>query len=214
MPIATFWLTVSESKRLIAKGVVQLPCVRRALEKGLIALCKGTTNAYVLEELLGKPIDKTGYVLGATIPAKGPARASLLPSSIPEMVLRNGEVANDLLSVQQAFKVMGPGDVAIKGANALNYERKQAGVLIGHPEGGTLGALASRLHGRKFHLVIPVGLEKEVAGDLGIAEAELLAAGPQKYTGPSLWVTYGQIVTEIEALKILTDADAIQIGAG
>jgi len=214
MAVATFVLTVSESKRLIAKGVAQLPCVRRAMDKGLIAVCKGTTNAYVLEELLGQPIEKTGYVLGATIPPKGPARASLLPTSIPEVTLRDGRPATDLPSVQEAFKMMGPGDVVLKGANALDYERKLAGVLVGHPEGGTVGGFMGRMHGRKFNLVIPVGLEKQVAGDLRAAEVELLSTGPEKRPGPSLWVMHGQIVTELEALTLLTGAQAAQIAAG
>jgi len=214
MAIATFSLTVSESKRLIAKGVARLPCVQRAMEKGLIAVCKGTTNAYVLEELLGEPVEKTGYVLGATIPVKGAARASLLPGSIPEVTLRDGRPADDLPTVQDAFRVMGRGDVVIKGANALDYKHRLAGVLIGHPEGGTVGGFAGRMHGRKFGLVIPVGLEKQIAGDLRAAEVELLSAGPDRYTGPSLWVIHGQIVTEIEAIRLLVSAEAVQIGAG
>ena len=214
MAVATFSLTVSEGKRLIAKGVAQLPAIQRAMNKGLIAVCKGTTNAYVLEELLGEPVEKTGYVLGATIPAKGAARASLLPGSIPEVILRDGRPATDLPTVQDAFKVMGRGDIVIKGANALDYKHRLAGVLIGHPEGGTVGAFTGRMHGRKFGLVIPIGLEKQVAGDLRAAEVDLLSAGPDKYTGPSLWVIHGQIVTEIEAIRVLVDAEAVQIGAG
>jgi hypothetical protein len=211
---ATFVLTVSESKRLIAKGVAQLPCIRRAMSQGTIAVCKGTTNAYVLEELLGEPVEKTGYVLGATLPARGPERASLLPTSIPEVVLRDGRPAADFPTVQAAFGIMGPGDVAIKGANALDYDRHLAGVLIGHPEGGTVGSFIGRMHGRKFGLVIPVGLEKQVAGDLHAAEAESLAGDSRESSGPSLWVIDGEIITEIEALKLLTGVEARQIGAG
>ncbi|MBM3497286.1 MAG: hypothetical protein FJX74_01325 [Armatimonadetes bacterium] len=214
MAVAVHSLTVSESKRLIAKGVAQLPSVRRAMGKGLIAVCKGTTNAYVLEELLGQSIQKTGYVLGATIPVKGAARASLLPGSIPEVILRDGRPADDLPTVQDAFKVMGRGDLVIKGANALDYDRKLAGVLIGHPEGGTVGGFIGRMHGRKFGLLIPVGLEKQVAGDLRAAEVDLLSAGPDRYTGPSLWVIHGEIFSEIEALRLLTGAEATQIGSG
>jgi hypothetical protein len=213
MAVATSVLTVSESKRLIAKSIPHVPCVKRATEKGTVAICKGTTNAYVLEELLGQVVEKTGYVLGATIPAKGAPRASLLPASIPEVVLKNGEVAEGM-TVQDAIKEMGPGDVVIKGANALDWARGAAGVLIGHPEGGTMGALMGRTHGKKINLVIPVGLEKQVASDLPTAEAALLAAPAGVPTGPSLWVMHGQIVTEIEALKLLTGVEATQIAAG
>jgi len=213
MAVATFYLTVSESKRLIARSIPHLPCVQRAREKGIIAVCKGTTNAYVLEELLGHPVEKTGYVLGATIPAKGAPRAMLLPASIPEVVFKDGQVAEGV-TVQEAIKEMGPADVAIKGANALDRAKGVAGVLIGHPEGGTMGTLMGRVHGKKIGLVIPVGLEKQVASDLPTAEATLLASAAGVPTGPSLWVMHGQIVSEIEALKLLTGVEAMQIAAG
>jgi hypothetical protein len=214
MAVATFYLTVSESKRLIARSIAHVPCVKQAMETGIVAVCKGTTDAYVLEELLGHAVEKTGYVLGATIPAKGAPRASLLPASIPEVVFRNGEVEEGL-TIQDALKDMGPGDVVIKGANALDWPKRVAGVLIGHPEGGTVGSFMGRLHGRKINLVIPVGLEKQVASDLPAAEAALLSAsvgGP--HTGPSLWVLNGEIVSEIEALKLLTGVEATQIAGG
>jgi hypothetical protein len=214
MAIASYVLTVSEGKRLIARAVAQMPCVQRAMEKGLVAVCKGTTNAYVLEELLGEPVEKTGYVLGATIPAKGAARAELLPASIPEVIFRDGQPAPDLTSVQAAFAEMGPGDVIIKGANALDYAKRQAGVLIGHPEGGTVGAFIGRAHGRKISVVIPVGLEKQVVSDLRAAEVEILSAAPESVSGPSLWVIHGQIVTELEAIEALAGVEAMQIAAG
>ena len=52
----TVTLTVAESKRLIAKGVAAHPAVRQALENGLVAIAKGTTNGYVAEEILGQQI--------------------------------------------------------------------------------------------------------------------------------------------------------------
>ena len=61
-------LTVSEGKRLIAKGVAKHPDVLKALSEGTVVICKGTTNAYVVEELLGRPIKRTDYVTGKTVP--------------------------------------------------------------------------------------------------------------------------------------------------
>ena len=40
-------LTVSESKKLIAKAVAQMPIVKAALENGMVIITKGTTNTYV-----------------------------------------------------------------------------------------------------------------------------------------------------------------------
>jgi hypothetical protein len=80
---------------------------------------------------------------------------------------------------------------------------------------------------RKVHFVIPVGLEKLVAGDL--VETSLKTREPMEslpapsdkstnafpgYTIPSLWLLTGEIVTELEAIKILTGATAFQCSAG
>ncbi|MHA1446564.1 MAG: hypothetical protein ACTSSN_07730, partial [Candidatus Heimdallarchaeaceae archaeon] len=57
-------LTHSECKRLIARGIAQLPEVKEALEKHRIFVSRGSTTAYVLEELLGEPLNKPHYVAG------------------------------------------------------------------------------------------------------------------------------------------------------
>ena len=43
-------LTVSESKRLIAKGIINMPLVKDKLQKGMIIITKGSTNSYIAEE--------------------------------------------------------------------------------------------------------------------------------------------------------------------
>jgi hypothetical protein len=53
---ALFTLTPSESKRLIAKAVAALPEVQEAREHGYLVIGRGSTNAYLIEELLGAPI--------------------------------------------------------------------------------------------------------------------------------------------------------------
>ena len=57
-------LTHSECKRLIARGIKKHPEVQEALKKGRIFVSRGSTTAYVLEELLGEPIEKRHYVAG------------------------------------------------------------------------------------------------------------------------------------------------------
>ena len=77
-------LTVSESKALIAKGVAKLDYVQKALKGGIVAVAKGTTNSYVVEEILGKDIHKPDYCTGVTMPAKGEHRggtSSKIPTS-------------------------------------------------------------------------------------------------------------------------------------
>ena len=51
-------LTVSESKRLIGQAVKEMPIVKNALANGMVIIVKGTTNAYVAEEITGKKSKK------------------------------------------------------------------------------------------------------------------------------------------------------------
>jgi hypothetical protein len=206
---ASFVLTVSESKRLIAKGVAAHPSVRKAMESGTVAVCKGTTTAYVLEELLGERIDKSRYVLGRTVPAR--AETASPDAGMPEVVFRDGQVVPGL-DVGQAVKQMSAGDVVIKGANALDYPRRMVGELIGDPSGGTLGKILGAVYGRKLELIIPIGLEKSVASDL-VAVSERIR---MMRTGgiPSLWPFTGTIITEIEAVRILAGSEAEHMASG
>lgn len=61
-------LTVSESKRLIAKAIVQMPIIKKAMKDGMIIIARGTTNTYVAEEILGKAIEKGTFVTGRVYP--------------------------------------------------------------------------------------------------------------------------------------------------
>lgn len=201
-------LTVAQSKRLIAKGIAAHPQVRQAMTTGIVAVAQGTTNGYVAEELLGRPIDKTRFVTGRTVPDNysGPRPSSELTG----FVFRNGESIES--KAVDVIDDMRAGDVFIKGANALNYDLGQAGVLIGHPTGGTVDAILGRIVARRIRLIHPVGLEKNIPGDLHDAAA--LQKDPEGGKGPTLWVTPGEIFTEIEAFAVLTEVLAVPTAAG
>ncbi len=86
-----------------------------------------------------------------------------------------------------------------------------AGVLIGSPTGGTVGAVLGNVIGKGIRLVIPVGLEKLVYEDIN--ELHRMAS-EDDYEGPRLWPITGTIVTEVEALGVLTGVDATLYSAG
>jgi len=204
-------LTVSESKRLIAKGVVAMDFVQKALKEGTVAVAKGTTNGYIVEELLENKIDKTQYCTGTTFPAKA-EKAGKTGGSIPDLVLRDGQPVEGAVATE-AVGDMKSGDVFMKGANALNWEKKQAALLIGHQTGGTIGATYGTIIARRIRLVIPVGLEKSVPTDIQAA-AKMINNDPTARVTPTLFPMVGDIITEIEALKVLTGVDATPIAAG
>ncbi len=205
-------LTVPEGKRLIARGILAWEPFRRARESGTIAVAKGTTNSYIVQELVrelsGEAIDKTTYVTGTTRPADG-GTGGKTSADMPDLVLRNGKPLEGPTAVEAASE-MGPGDLFLKGANAIQYTLGQAAVLIGHPTGGTVGASLGTVIARKVRLVAPVGLEKNVPIDLADAAAVVRESG----ASPALWVIPAELFTEIEAIEALSGAGALPVAAG
>lgn len=208
---AHVFLTVPESKRLIARGVASMGIVKKALANGMVAIGRGTTNGRIVEEILGEKIDRGGYIAGRILPAKKP-RGTINSPSVPDVVLKNGQKVEGLSVVDSAAQ-MKQGDVYIKGCNALNYQQKMCGILIGHPMGGTISALGAVVS-RKVHLILPVGLEKNVYGDIN--ELSMKSREDDEFIGgaPSLMPVTGNIVTEIEALEFLAGVKAVQVAAG
>jgi len=205
-------LTVSESKRLIAKAVARMPIVRDALKTGIVIVAKGTTNTYIAEELLGKKIPHAAYVLGRTVPEKG-AKKLKNAESMNEVVLVKGKLRDDL-SLAEAVRMLKPGDVVIKGANALDYDNKIAAVIVGSSSAGTTGKILPYVGARKAHLVIPVGLEKQVAGSPIDIVKKMCQPIESLNSIPSMFLLTGHIVTELEALKLLADVSPFQAAAG
>jgi hypothetical protein len=206
-------LTVSESKRLIAKGVAAMPSVKRALESGMVVIATGSTNSYVVEELLGKEIDKTAYRSGLTLPMRPQTPVNFTSAVMPDIVLRNGEVVEELDRFSAPAE-MKAGDVYLKGCNALNYQQKLAGILIGSESAGTIGATIGQIVGRRIQLIVPVGLEKEIGADV-LQVTRLLAEACEYATPtPRMMPVWGEIITEIEAIDILTGLRATHIGSG
>jgi len=205
-----FVLTVAESKRLIAKAVAALPYVQRAMKTGTVVVATGTTNAYVLEELWGRRIDKRCYRSGITTPDEPERSPEPQGEKIPDVVFVDGAVEPRYDRVN-AVQDMKKGDVYIKGANALNYDDYVAGVLIGGSDGSTIGNTIGHIIGKQIQLVIPVGLEKLTYEDIN--ELHLLAS-EEDYEGPRMWPVTGTIVTEIEAMALLTGVDAYLYSAG
>ncbi|MEW6222403.1 MAG: hypothetical protein AB1476_03680 [Candidatus Hadarchaeota archaeon] len=204
-------LTPAESKRLIAKAVAAMPEVRSAMRSGTIVVGVGTTNACVAEELLGRKVDKSRFVAGVVLP-KG---TCVVPKEKRrrEIVIRKGRVAD--VTMDEALEEMGKGDVVIKGANALDAEGT-AGVFLASRSGGTIGKVMGHVKSKGITLVIPVGQEKFIPGSVRDISR---VAGISKFshaTGCPVGVmpVSGRVVTELEAVKTLTGANAAVMGKG
>ncbi len=207
-------LTVAESKRLIARGIRHHPDVRAALEHGKVIVTTGSTNGYIYEELAGESIDKSQFMTGRITPDTGILGNRKPATKIPNLVVVHGKPDKDI-DWLDALADLKPGDVVFKGGNALNYERQQVALLIGHPEGGTIGKIHAVAVARRARLIHPIGLEKSVPTDLADAAQRVNRPdGGHRSGDPALWLSPGEPFTEIEALRALCGVDARAIGAG
>jgi hypothetical protein len=204
--------TPSESKRLIAKAVTQLPEVQAAMKKGRIIVANGTGNAFVAEELTGKPVHKSWYTRGHIIDgglATNRRHANLLRS----ICLVNGQSVEAM--PEEVLKDFDADDVVIKGGNAVDLDGN-VGVIVGSPIGGTVGMFAGIVGSRGAHLIAPIGLEKlipsvpDAAQTMGLRKLKYPIGGAVGM----LVMTNAKVITEIEALDILAGVDATHVASG
>lgn len=207
-------LTTSESKRLIAKGVKALPSVQKALVDKHIIIAGGTTNAFVLSELLGETIDKKSrYTVG--IITDGKTGETNTDDRIPPFVIENGKAKDRDYHWKSHLPNMKAGDIFIKGGNAVDHTGLAA-VLASNDMGGTIGAAWGPLVQRGIELIVPIGLEKLIPD---VREAVEFMAGNEinEAIGDKVGLMPmlgAKVVTEITALEILYGVKAKCIAAG
>jgi hypothetical protein len=214
-----FVLTPAAGKRLIGKAIIKHPALIAARKKGTIVIIAGTTNGYIAEELLTK-ISKTKdfkrdhFFRGIVLPPGGPkTKGGRLAdqSGFPgDVVIREGvwQRGKTIFDVVDDLK---EGDVILKGANALDLAQRRAAILIADSKSGTIGAAMRVVAGRRVRLIVPIGLEKRIAGNLDDAVAMMNEPGGE---GPRLMPVPGEIFTELDAIALLTGAKAKLVSAG
>ncbi len=214
-----FLITPQAGKRLIAKTLSNHPAIIKALKNGTLVIVAGTTNGYVAEEILknhkiANDFSRKHFFRGITMPpTKGVTDEGRLVDEskfpgdivITKGILQKGKTIGDVIDSLKE------GDVILKGANALDLTRNHAAILVGHPKAGTIGLALPAVVGRRVRLIIPVGLEKRVSGDLNSLAEKLNAPGAGGYR---LLPVPGEVFTELDALKALTAAHVELIAAG
>jgi hypothetical protein len=214
-----FLITPAAGKRLIAKALANHAMISGAIKNGTLVIVAGTTNGYVAEEILntlgvGKDFSRKHFFRGITLP---PGKTVTAEGRLADETKFPGDVVI-AKGVRQKGKTLADvvdslkeGDVILKGANALDLNRKQAAVLIGNPKGGTIGLTLPAVVGRRVKLIIPVGLEKRINGDLHTLAEKINAPGAG---GNRLLPVPGQVFTELDAVNALTGASAELFSAG
>ncbi|NHJ47048.1 MAG: hypothetical protein FK733_04600 [Asgard group archaeon] len=207
---ALITLLPHESKKLIAVGITAIDWVQEKMKKGKIGIARGTTNSYVLEEMMAiREFDKSLYVAGQIVPEGERLTACPSKKRLKEVLFVDGK-PQEVDSLEEPVKDMTKGDIIIKGANALDADGI-AGVLLAHPQAGTCGTFWGTLKAKGLTLLIPIGLEKLVAhsilyssADMGIEEIDI-ADGYKM----GLFPLFGDVFTEVDALYTLFDLDDV-----
>ena len=195
-------------------AIVKMDVVKNALKKGKIVICRGDTNAFVAEQITGQQIEKGKYTAGYI----GPRGLSVNQKMAQELVLVDGKKLSELNS-KEVLKGIQPGDVIIKGANAIGPDGIAA-VLLGRgrstSSGGTLGIFHVLAMVRGVQVIIPVGLEKSIPVSVLLGSQELSSSTIDYSIGmPCMLVPiFGQVITEVEAIKYLADVEVTPIAAG
>ena len=200
-----------ESKRLIARGVLAVPEVKRVLDSGWFIVSRGITPAYILEELIGEDFPKQNCTAGVV--SEGRLASVIEEDRLGPWVFKDGQLSD--VSAPEALSQFTARDVSIKGANAIDPDGN-IGVMAADHAGGTVGGIWPTLTARGSHWIAPVSMERLIPS---VIEAH-------RQCGNHLWdFTMGQAaglmpvvtakaVTEIQTLEILTGVTAVHVASG
>ncbi len=207
-------VTPAMGKRLIGKAMAAHPAVKATISKGTLVIVAGSTNGYVAEEILhclgqAEAFSRTGFRRGTVFPLAFDAKS--VAADFPgDVIIVDGtwQKGKTIFDVADNLKF---GDLILKGGNALDAFARQAAVLIGDPQTGTVGAAVRAVIGRRVRMIVPIGLEKRIADDLSDVADELNAP---EASGPRMMVLPGETFTELDAIEMLTGAAARLVAAG
>ena len=211
---AVFTLKSAESRRLIAKGLVEMPIVKEAWEKAYVLLAGGTTNAYVAQERMGTD-EYRPELCTVGLSTNGVLCNTPLESrKFFPMVYKQGVPQEDMTLKDGLFDFY-PETVVIKGANAIDPVGN-VGIITSGFDGGTIPNIIVPVTSNGLRWICPVGLEKLVP-----SVKESCNAVGAKRIDISMGADFGMYhiataipFTEKEALKTLFNLETTLVAAG
>ncbi|BEQ16992.1 hypothetical protein [Desulfoferula mesophila] len=210
---AAFTLTPAESRRLIAKAVVELEEVRHAVHDAYVIISGGTTNGYIAQELAGaKNLEPQKFTAGTNTHRLLCVTDENKRTPFPIILHKGQVVAKTTPEVFQDFNV---NTVIIKGANAIDPDWN-VGVVVAGFDGGTMGKTMGTVQSQGLRYIVPVGLEKMVPS----VHAAAAAVGAKRLDY-CLGADFGMVimpnavvVTELESLEVLCGVEATHVASG
>ena len=210
---AAFTLTPAESRRLIGKAVAEMEEVKDALESAYVVITGGTTNGYVVQELVGKKdLEPQKYTAGTNTHRLLCVTDADKRTPFP-FVLEKGELVKK--TIPEVFSDFKLETVIIKGASAIDPEWN-VGVVVAGFDGGTMGQTMGTVMSQGLRYIVPVGLEKMIPSVPEAAEA--VGAKRLDYTMGAdfgmVVIPNALVVTELEAFAILCGVMATHVASG
>ena len=209
---AAFTLTPAESKRLIAKGVVNSEEFLTAYSDAMVIVLSGTTNAYIAQEL--------GFKVKPERSSAGISSKGVLCVTDPDqrenfpLVLAKGKRIEKTLNEALADDFH-PGTLIIKGGNALDPEGN-VGVITSGFDGGNVARFIGTATSQGLKVMFAIGLEKTV-----FSVKEACAVAGARTLDYSMGADFGMYffsnplkITEIDALRVLTRVKAVHVASG
>ncbi|MBF0132020.1 MAG: hypothetical protein HQL75_05480 [Magnetococcales bacterium] len=207
-------LRPGEARALVGQAVASLQQVQEKRHSGHMVIVGSSTARHVIHHLLkedpGRDTFAVGQIRNARLgetpkDSRGPG-----PYLFDQGHITRGWPA-------PLLEKFGPGDIYLKGANAIDPQGNAA-ILLGSPTGGSIGVALSILYARGGSLIIPVTLEKLIPS---VPKAMgLLGQGvPQRVMGIAVGLIpimagSATIVTELQAMRILANVEATVVAAG
>lgn len=230
--IAEFVFTPTESKYLIAKAIAKMDRVQKAFREGILAMHPSSSTYCLMKELTGHGPKGKVWVTGMIVPkglcveantqvgkadkeaGTGLGKSLADPGLYPHtMVIHKGEVVLGW-TIYDLMEKMKPGDIYVKGVNAIDINRK-VGVLLGSMAEGTIGKMVKAAAEKGFEIMCPVGLEKLLP--VSLDEASAFVERKKDYSMGQkcrLKALDGTVITEVDALEMLFDVKAMPFAAG
>jgi len=209
---ALFVISPKVSNHLLSEAVISLEVFRHSYKNGMIIIGNGTTNGYLYEKITKENIDIRSFAAG--IIENHELSVVPLNQRLKPLIVNKGEIFRDENYLDYIPK-MGKNDIFIKGGNAID-NKYCVGILTGANDGGTIGKIYGYIITQGINLILPVSLRKLILN----VEDSTKKMGKKNISSifempVGLFpVSYGYVITEIEALKILFNLTASLVSSG
>lgn len=204
MAIAQFTLWGAQCQWLIARCVLDSSLLVPYFSQGKI-LFKGSSSVSCLTTLLaGTPMRICGRIT-----KNGMKRAKEEGQGAHFLLYEHGEIRNVDSCLEQTLQAMGPGDLFVTGANALDAFG-HAALLIGSSGGGGYGACMPFLYTEGIRTLILTSVMKFIPGDLSLLNAQIIRKKCDFSYGMacSLVPIPGEVLTETQAIELYAHVNA------